>query len=213
LGNPAQALPPAAEPQEPDCPIYIPSVLAGRLWQGEILQDIVQLKATLESIQNPNGEIEILTVNHDFAVVMTQDCDLLKDFNRREAEQAGTQPNVLFCDLYHAAVLKAKINEETPIGRREWKLIAQNLNERFQYLQRMEPGDDLQATGMPALAIDFRLYFTIPTDELYHRLTQEIHRRARLNSPYIEHLAQRFFKFQARVALPSDHAVDPIVEG
>ena len=107
--------------------------------------------------------------------------------------------------------MRAKINEEDQLGRREWKkLIAPNQNERFQYLQRVEANQDLQGTGLPALAIDFRLYFTIPTDEVYLRLNLEVRRRTRLNSPYIEHLTQRFFKFQARVALPVDHAIDPI---
>lgn len=210
MGNPAQVPPILAGPPEGACPVYLPSVLGDRLWQGEILQHVVQLKPSLESIVNPNGEIDISPVEHDFAIVMSQDCDLLKDYNQRQ-ERGVALPNVLLCDLYYAEVLRAKINAEDQLGRKEWrKLIAPNQNERFQYLQKMEVNEDLQGEGMPALAIDFRLYFTIPTDELYYRLTQEIRRRARLNSPYVEHLAQRCFKFQARVALPRDHSVDPI---
>jgi hypothetical protein len=211
LGNPAQGPPVVAESPEAHCPVYIRSALGDRLWQGEILQNVVQLKSSLDSLQNPNGEIEIDPVDHDFAIVMSQDCDLLRDYNRRQERAPVALPNILLCDLYHAEALRTKINAEDQLGRREWKkLIAPNQNERFHYLQKVEPNEDLQGAGMPALAIDCRLYFTIPTDELYYRLTQEIRRRARLNSPYIEHLAQRFFKFQARVALPHDHTVDPI---
>ena len=210
-GNPAQGLPAAAAPQEPEYPVYVPSVNADRLWQGEILQNVVQLKPSLESIQNNAGELEILTVTHDFAIILTPDCDLVRDSGRRRAGEAGTQPNVLLCDLYLAETLRAKVNEEDQLGRKEWrKLIASNQNERFQYLQRVQANQDLQATGLPALAIDFRLHFTVPTDELYFRLTAGTIRRARLNTPYVEHLVQRFFKFQARVALPLDHVIDPI---
>jgi hypothetical protein len=200
-----------AGPPEAHCAVYIRSVVGDRLWQGEILQNVLQLKPSLDSIQNPGGEIEVLQVTHDFAIVMSQDCDLFRDHKRRQEGAAIALPNILLCDLYHAEVLRAKINAEDQLGRKEWKkLIAPNQSERFQYLQKVEANEDLQGEGMPALAIDFRLYFTIPTDELYHRLTQEIRRRARLNSPYIEHLAHRFFKFQGRVALPSDHAIDAI---
>jgi hypothetical protein len=188
-------------------------VLNDRLWQGEILENVIQLRASLESVQNAGGEIEVLQIAHDFAVVMNQDCDLLRDYTRRQDNAPGTLPNVLFCDLYLAEVLRAKINTEDQLGRKEWrKLIAPNQSERFQYLQRMEIAQDLQGQGMAAMAMDFRLCFTIPTDEVYYRLTQGIRRRARLNSPYVEHLAQRFFRFHARVALPVDHVVDPLPE-
>jgi hypothetical protein len=211
LGNPAQGIPNAAGPQQQNCPIYIPSVVGDRLWQGEILQNVIQLKPSLETIQNQQLEIEILQVVHDFAIVMSQDCDLLRDHNRRQANEIVALPNVMLCDLYEAEALRLKINEEDGLGKKEWKkLIAPNQSERFQYLQRMETGEDLQGVGMPAMAVDFRLYFTLPTDELYYRLTQATRRRARLNTPYVEHFMQRFFKFQARVALPVDHAIDPL---
>ena len=212
MGNSAQGLPVAAGPEEVPWPVYIPCVLGDRLWQGEVLQNVIQLKPSLDSIQVPDGEIEVISVQHEYAVVMSQDCDLVKDYDRRKSGGAEVLPNVLLCDLYQAEVLRIKINEEDNLGSRDWKrLIAPNRNERFQYLQRIAASEDLQSEGLPALAIDFRLYFTIPTDELYYRLNKEIRRRARLNSPYIEHLAQRFFKFQGRVALPNDHAVDAIM--
>jgi len=150
----------------------------------------------------------MLPVNHDFAVVMTQDCDLLRDFNRRHQGKSESQPNILLCDAYYAASLRAKVQEDTPLSSKEWKVVTQNSSERFQYLQRVEPVMDMQREGLPPLAMDFRNYFTVPTEELYHRLIPTIRRRARLNTPYVEHLAQRFFKFHARVALPVDHVIE-----
>jgi hypothetical protein len=59
---------------------------------------------------------------------------------------------------------------------------------------------------MPELGIDFKRYFTVPTDDVYRQfaLGQEIgvQRRAVLRPPFREDLAQRFYFFQARVALP-----------
>ena len=51
--------------------------------------------------------------------------------------------------------------------------------------------------GMPELGIDFKRYFTIPTDEVYFRIRAEAQRRSRLRSPYLEHLSNRFYSFQS----------------
>ena len=178
------------------------------------MQNVIQIKPSVESIQNnEEGMIDVDPVPHELVIVMSQDCDLLQDYNRRQAGEEATLPNVLFCDVYPAETLRTKVEQQDQLGRRDWKKrIAQNQHERFHYLQRVEPGQDLQGQGLTGIALDFKIYFTMPTDELYARLPMEIHRRCMLNSPYVEHLAHRFFKFQARVALPRDHEVDPIPE-
>jgi len=188
------------------------------VWQGEILETLVQIKLNLENIEGgEEGTIEVNPVTHDLVVVMSQDCDLEQDYVRRQGAAAGTLPNVLFCDVYRAEILRAKLHGEVQLSRQDWKKrIAQNQNERFHYLQRVEPNEDLRGQGLPALAIDFKIYFSLPTDELYARLgqgaVQGALRRCRLNTPYTEHLAHRFYKFQSRVALPQDHEVDQIPE-
>jgi hypothetical protein len=142
---------------------------------------------------------------------MSQDCDLDQDYTRRAERRPGTLPNVMLCDAYRAEVLRALIRERDQLGSQDWRRrIAQNQNERFHYLQRTEPSQDLQREGLAALALDFKVYFTLPTDELYARLSRGIRRRCRLNTPYAEHLAHRFFKFQSRIALPQDHQMDAI---
>ena len=205
---------PANEPGEAGVSVYALAQPNGRLWQGEILENVIEIRPTVESVRsNREGEIEVFPIAHELAIVVSQDCDLEQDYNRRAGGQAGTLPNTLLCDVYLAEILRAKLQERDQLGRTDWrKRIGQNQNERFHYLQRVRPDQDLQGQGLTAMALDFRLYFTIPTEELYVRLLTGIRRRCRLTQPYVEHLSHRFFKFQSRVALPQDHQIDPIPE-
>lgn len=207
MGDFVHATPPP-EPGDENQSVYGPSEADSRLWQGEILGGVTQLKITIESLQ-AQEQLEVIPVPHDLVIVMTQDCDLEQDYIRRNAREPGSLPNVLLCDVYLAEVLRARIQG---FDRREWKKrIAQNQIDRFHYLQRANADQDLQGRGLTALALDFKVYFTLPTDELYARLP-DIQRRCRLKTPYVEHLAHRFFKFQSRIALPRDHAIDAIQE-
>lgn len=213
MGDFVQA-PPPAEPNGEDQPVYRPAQTGDRLWQGEILENVIQIRPTIESLQPQiQDQLEVVPVVHDLVIVMTQDCDLEQDHKRRAAGEQPSLPNVLLCDVYLAEVLRVRLQAQDQLGRKDWnKRIGQNQIDRFHYLEKVNPELDLGQRGLTALALDFRLYFTLPTDELYTRLMTGAHRRCRLNSPYLEHLAHRFFKFQSRVALPRDHAIDPIPE-
>lgn len=212
MGDLVQGAPAPPEPQSENPPVFRAAEAQGRVWQGEILEGIIQITPTVASIEaNLEGALEVVPVIHELVVVMSQDCDLEQDYRSRQAERRGTLPNTLMCDAYLAEVLREQIQQRDQLGSKDWKKrIAQNQNDRFHYLQRANPDQDLQRAGLTALALDFRNYFTIPTDELYARLALGIRRRCRLNTPYLEHLAHRFFKFQSRVALPQDHEIDPI---
>lgn len=214
MGDFVQAPPPPPEHEPERQPVYKPAGAQGRLWQGEILENVIQIKPTIESIEaNVEGALEVNPVIHELVVVMSQDCDLEQDYIRRSAGNQGTLPNVMLCEAYRAEVLRTQVRERDQLGSRDWKRgIAQNQNERFHYLQRVDPSEDLQREGLTALALDFKNYFTLPTDELYARLTRGIRRRCRLSTPYVEHLAHRFFKFQSRIALPRDHEIDVIAD-
>lgn len=212
MGNFVQAPPPPPEHEQEDQHVYTRSEVEGRLWQGEILENVIQIKPTIESIEaNVEGALEVNPVIHELVIVVSQDCDLEQDYIRRNAGGQGTLPNVMLCEVYRAEVLRTQVRERDQLGSKDWKRgIAQNQNERFQYLQRVDPAEDLQREGLTALALDFKNYFTLPTDELYARLSRGIRRRCRLSTPYAEHLAHRFFKFQSRVALPRDHEIDAL---
>src|SRR5713101_584176 len=135
-------------------------------------------------------------------MVLSQDCDLEQDFKERQKENGGiVLPNVLLCDVFHADVLRAKVRDEENLASREWRVLRQNKNERFQFLNRIAAGEDLKNEGLPPLAIDFRLYFSIRTDEVYRRIGHGTSRRCRLATPYVEQIADRFSHYLARVAL------------
>lgn len=208
MGDAGHPVPPPAPEvhQQPQQQVYIPSVLQGRLWQGEILSELVQVKLALHSLAAGAEQVNEY-IEHPFVIVLSQDCDLVQDYERRQ-QGAGNLPNILFCDIHCADDYHAILREQEAFGSRDWRRIEQNQNERFQFLQRVNANEDALGIGLPPLVLDFRMYFTIPTDEVYERLRLNTRRRCRLNTPFVEHLAHRFCSFQSRVALPADHMTE-----
>ncbi|HEY8505607.1 MAG TPA: hypothetical protein VIL46_13565, partial [Gemmataceae bacterium] len=147
---------------------------------------------------------------HPFAVVLTQDCDLEQDFRVRFPEAKPSDkliPGVLFCEVATAEELFGIIRQT---NKKLWDRIKISKDERYHFLQKVDPSSDLLNEGLPELAIDFKRYFTIPTDEVYRRIeVGEAKRRCVLVSPYLEHLSSRFAYFLSRVALPEDHFSEP----
>jgi hypothetical protein len=205
VGEAEAAGPPALAAPKIQINVYAPSVPNDRLWQGEILANLPQVRLALHSVATDiDSDVEVEIDPHPFAIVLSQDCDLEQDYKARQQGQS-VLPNVLLCDVLHASALRAKVREIESLGGKDWKIIIQNKNERFQFLQTVSSQEDLAAQGLPALAVDFRLYFTLRTDEIYRRLTQGTARRCRLLSPYAEHVSDRFSHYLARIALPADH--------
>ncbi len=186
-------------------PKYMRTPDGGRLWQGEILSGVIQVRIQLDSIGS-EGEVVSDEITHPFAIVLAQDCDLESDYGRdpQHQETGESLPNILLCEATTVSSLRGSV----PPGNDIWKRIIQNKDERYQCLEEIPA--DLDATGqrIEPLGIDFKRYFTIPTTEIYKRLDLgQVRRRCRLVTPYMEQLSSRFFYFQARIALPSDHIV------
>ena len=181
--------------------IYTPSSLGGPLRQGEVLAGLIQARLRTDTIAT-EGPIVVM-IEHPLAIVMSQDCDLDWDFRARFETPAPGRliPNILFCEVMEASRLRGA----TGINSAIWRRIEQNKDERYQFLQGILPEQDALGEGLPELGLDFKRYFTIPTDEVYVRLQISAQRRCRLISPYREHLSTRFYGFQSRVALPADH--------
>jgi hypothetical protein len=182
-------------------PVYQASDVNAALWCCEILSDVAQRRQSLQSLREADPELE--TIVHPYCIVVSQDCDLEQDFQIRQAGGTPTPalPNVLLCEVSSATDLKGAV----PAGRDIWKRIIQNKDERYQFLQAVDPAQDAAEQGLPDLGIDFRRYFTVPSDELHEQLTLGARRRCRLISPYKEHFMSRFTHFMARVGLPTDH--------
>jgi hypothetical protein len=180
--------------------IYAPSSVNSALRQGEILSNLAQARLAIASLIIGEEELlEIERVWHPLAIVMSQDCDL--DWDCRSQQNNKKIPNILFCEVTPAESLRGRSDINSEI----WKRIKQNKDERYQFIQAALPQEDAQGEGLPELAIDFKRYFTIPTEEVYYRIQFGARRRCRLQSPYLEHLCTRFGYYQFRVALPAEH--------
>lgn len=186
-----------------------PAVTKSCLRQGEIVSNISRFRIDPDTLGSENLGVQFAL--HEFAIVLTQDCDLEQDFNVRSVGNLSDKllPNVLFCNLAKAEDLRGT-PATTGINSDMWKRISQNKDERYHFLQAVDGSCDAQQIGLPELGLDFKRYFTLPTDEIYHRIESgEAKRRCVLASPYLEHLSSRFAHFLCRVALPEDHFSEP----
>lgn len=194
--------------------IYIACSKDERLWQGEVLEDVPQTKVAPDflSATSPeiaqsgtNPSIQIEFEEHPLVIVLSQDCDLEQDYKKRNAQKFLLH-NVLLADVFQAKILQEKLHAEEGTGSNEWRKIKENHTPRFQFLNSVPSDQDASGEGLPALAIDFRRYFTIRTDELYERLKLLLtSTRCRLQTPYAEHLVHRFHSYHSRVPLPKEH--------
>lgn len=203
---------------------YVAVAFGERLYQGEILTGLVRVRQSLDSIGLE--DIGVDEVVHPYLIVMTQDCDLAQDATARElrAQVAKDQSllsdpelkkkfdnapklqveNILFCEAISTLDMKTSV----PPGKDIWKRIIQNKDERYQCLESVPPVHDLAGSGMPSLGCDFKRFVTIPTDEVYRRIElSPVLRRARLITPFAEHLLHRFGNYQCRIPLPEMHDV------
>jgi len=201
-----------AEPILP--PFYIPSRGDGPLRQAEILSNVHQHRIALESLGSPDG-LEIDPIDHELAIILSQDCDLEQDFKRRESivREGGRidelddklLPSVLLCEVGTERAIDDAIR---PLGRTIRERFRQNHEERYQFLRGVDATDDAAAEGLEAMGIDFKRYFTIPTAELYAQLNGQCRRRCRLAPQYLEHFSTRFSNHLSRVGLPKNHHDD-----
>ena len=192
---------------EEECPIYVVSeAIDTTLRQGEIITNVIQIRLEFEEFKK--GNLVADQIIHPFAIILSQDCDCVQDYGARNREPRTTKnevPSILLGEVHTADWMR---NKENPgkIDSDLWRHVKNNKNERYQFLERVLPECDAEGEGLPELTIDFRRFFSIPTDEFYQRLTiGEAKRRCRLISPYLEHLATRYGYFAQRVALPQDH--------
>ncbi|MBE3087685.1 MAG: hypothetical protein IMZ71_00990 [Chloroflexi bacterium] len=180
--------------------IFAPSA-PGALRQGEIIAGFKQLQVDVAKLPEV---IELVPVAHPYVIVLSQDCDLLQDFERRvDNENENMLESVLFCA---ATPANSDFRHGLEINRTEWKKLTENRDPRFHFLRAVANADDAKGIGLPQLAVDFKRYSALPTAEAYYWL-QQSDRRCRLESPYLEHLSNRFAAYMSRVGLPLDHHV------
>lgn len=186
--------------------IYDPARCKDALKQGEILAGAVQFIIDVDSLDEP--EQVVIRVLHQYAIVVSQSCDLDWDYNLRDGngdEKVSLQklmPNVLLCEAY----LAEQVRDFDGINNALWKAIRDNKNIRYQFLKLVEEENDFVGLGIGEMVIDFKNHFTVPTENLYARIERgEVARRSCLTTPYMESLCQRYHGYQMRIALPEQH--------
>ena len=191
-----------------------PDGIAAALRQGEILSNLVQIRIDLENIRSSlvdeNVRYAGTPIEHPYAIVVSQDCDLNQDFFfkfHQRGKERHTLPSVLFCEVTEAEELvygdrNATVFQEGAI-RQDFR---NNNDYRYHFLQAIPESLDRAGDGIPELAIEFKRYFTMPSDEVYRRIeVKQAQRHCHLLSPYREHFINRFHNFNNRVALPEQY--------
>lgn len=183
-------------------PIYRPAELDKPLRQGEILSDIHRHRVAATVADAPPA---VIAVHYPFVVVITQDCDVTQQ-GRLAPDSNPHLPCVLLAEVTTAQQLRGKEDVNT----NAWKLIRQNREERYHFLEAVPKECDAAGEGLDELALDFKRYLAVPTDELYALVdASRARRRCVLNSPYMEHLCNRFGAYLGRIALPQQHQSTP----
>ena len=188
--------------------IYRRAPASGRLFQGEILAQVAELRPSYEKPAAGQSDrivgSELLV--HTLAIVASQDCDLEQDWAKREGElhKETDLPCITLYQLGMAEAVLAKL-----AGGDIRKQVQNNKNERYQYLAPVPPAADADGEGLDATCIDFKRCFAIPTVELYRQIRAGVpvptKRRACLNTPWVEHLQNRIAAYMSRIPLSELH--------
>lgn len=209
--------------------IYRKSTPAAALCQGEILSNVIIHRINAASLSEADLKVDKIPV--PFAVILSADCDLERDFDLRasisELQQRiessndqsvkeglaseiravlkNTLTSILLCRAWDFEISKAEFPGE-------WRPLVQNQHERYHFLCEAESAEDLEGTGIPALLIDFRRYVAVPSEELYKKLNgtatdPAVHakRRTCLLPPFLQDLSSRFGNYLSRVGLEKNH--------
>lgn len=183
----------AAGPTRADSPVFAKTELNLELRQGEILSRLSQLRYDFAS-QN------VIEEPHEYAVIASQDCDLLQDFRATGASRDLNEVLLFEADPADAAL--AQISSDLRRRARGNQL------DRYHVLEACPPSLDLKGGGIPALLVDFKRYFTLPAKELFRQVSAgPAERRSRLEVPYREQFQSRLAAYMARIALPLPHNV------
>jgi hypothetical protein len=165
------------------------------LRQSEILSDITRL------YYNPVDGSLTETI-FKYVIVMSQDCDLLWDFEKFTGGRSSDFNEVLLVEALVASEYKVHLNDSGI-----WKRLDQNRDDRYHYLEPVPKALDLESIGLPALVVDFKRVFSLPPRDIERQISADTSckRRCKLKDLYKEHLQSRFAFYFQRVALPRPH--------
>jgi hypothetical protein len=190
--------------------VYTASGITSRLYQGEILSNVIERRARVVRARPDDGSaytVEVDEIVHPYVVLATQDCELEQDARVRELPIEDKKRGNASLD--HVLLVIASDFEQST-GRFPSSEIRKraraNKDERYQFLSAVPSAEDTEGAGVPSLVLDFKRFFTHPISELLGAIEwREALRRARLVTPYAEQLSDRLGHFIQRIGLPLDH--------
>lgn len=194
--------------------MYRPASSDEPLRQAEILTTVTEHRADLAALREAQAP-RIERRKHPYAIVLSQDCDLDLDHKAARQLTAGNKdqlhvqhpeekriPTILLCEVVTAEELRGNVSINTKI----WGNIKLNKDSRYHFLSEVTPEADRDGEGLQELGLDFKRFFTVPTDELYWQIESGVcRRRTVLEAPYRDHLSHRFACFLSRIGLPIDY--------
>ncbi|MFH0899103.1 MAG: hypothetical protein V2A73_00595 [Pseudomonadota bacterium] len=170
------------------------------LRQGDLLGGVrVFLPTTFGIDDQPTGMVR----EFSYSVIVTQDCDLEQDFKARFSESVSPDKllfGVLLCGVYEEDKVRTGTHrpEAQKFSSREFKSVEQNQDPRYEYL------GFVPNVGKKLVA-DFKDFFMTSCDFLYSEVDgNTVIRLAEMETPYREHVQQRFAWYLMRVGLPVD---------
>jgi len=204
--------------------IKVETITDGRIHQGDILQNVEYIEqcSTEYNEVEKKDELTISKITFPYVIVLTQDCDLLHDYNSRsewdEFKQKSDDDNevnppsnhdkflfsVIVAPLYnldhfydgsHLSDLGQKMcGTPSKKGAYATNVLKQNKNPRYHFLAF---GDDIDIVNS---VVDFKHYFTVNVN--YLKRVKENHYKGKVSALYRELICQRFAAFLSRIALP-----------
>ncbi len=171
-----------------------------RICQGDILEDFTY---KFTKIFDQSGEI--ISINLPYAIVLTQDCDLEWDYEKRFTNPSQKNDDkllqsILICPAYIAEQFRSGDHLSSLGLKMEswatdlWKHIKNNQNERFHFL------DEEIDNGMPNLVVDFKHYYTVPIADIYSIVESKY--KISIGTLFREDISRRFANFLSRIGLP-----------
>ena len=182
--------------------------------QGALFQNISVGSAWVApDCPEPQGEIW----DFNYVIIMTQDCDLEQDYGNRQELLSGSKqhggliPSILFCPAYPSQSLREGLHlkglkyETQRVASDLWKHLKQNKSPRYHFLAEYHKKDKGAVINVAELVVDFKYFFTAPTEYFTNAYCNDEHYLGSLTCPYREHLLYRFASYLGRIGLPFDH--------
>jgi hypothetical protein len=162
-----------------------------RFCQGDFLQDITIFLGSPASNQDADE------LNFQYAVILSQDCDLERDYIERNKKESNDKylKTILICPAYPSS----KFFEGAHITGWTMKIpskkqVSNNNLSRYHFLK-----EDMELK-IPESVIDFKHFVTAPRDILYD--LKDSSYLGTINELFRENLSQRFANYLSRIGVP-----------